>query len=127
MSMVAADILVFQVQNAERLHDLFGAAAVGAGLADTVAATDAHAGRLPGRRHVVPSPPSAMPGRWWRDFGCLPIRIETVQNLGVITPLNETDAGSNFRLRHAHGGGVPRPVQPAVYGSSCWCWTGRAG
>ena len=41
---------------------------------------------------------------------------ETVQNLGVITPLNETDAGSNFRLRHAHGGGVPRPVQPAVYG-----------
>jgi hypothetical protein len=45
----------------------------------------------------------------------------------VITPLNETDAGSNFRLRHAHGGGVPRPVQPAVYGSTCWHWTGRAG
>ena len=52
---------------------------------------------------------------------------ETVQNLGVITPLNETDSGANFRLRHAHGGGVPRPVQPAVYGSTCWHWTGRAG
>jgi hypothetical protein len=53
--------------------------------------------------------------------------LETVQNLGVVTPLNETDAGANFRLRHAHGGGVPRPVQPVVYGSTCWHWTGRAG
>jgi hypothetical protein len=52
---------------------------------------------------------------------------ETVQNLGVITPLNETDSGANFRLWHAHGGRVPRPVQPAVYGSTCWHWTGRAG
>jgi len=25
-------------------------------------------------------------------------------------PLNDTDAGSNFRLRHAHCGGVPRPI-----------------
>jgi dihydropteroate synthase len=61
-------------------------------------------------------------GLGWRT-----VAKETVQNLGVITPLNETDAGSNFRLRHAHGGGVPRPVQPAVYGSTCWWWTGRAG
>jgi EAL domain-containing protein (putative c-di-GMP-specific phosphodiesterase class I) len=68
LSMVASHILVFQVQNAERLHDLFGAAAVDAGLADTVAAMDAHAGRLLGRHHAVPSPPSAMPGRWWRGF-----------------------------------------------------------
>jgi hypothetical protein len=55
------------------------------------------------------------------------IRNESVQNLGVITPLNETDAGFTFRLRHAHGGGGRRPVQSAVYGLTCWCWTGRAG
>ena len=28
---------------------------------------------------------------------------ETVQNLGVVTPLAETDAGANVRLRHAPG------------------------
>ena len=57
-------------------------------------------------------------GRWY----------ETVQNLGVITPLNETDAGSNFRLRHAHGGGLPtaRPTG-SLWIDCCWCWTGRAG
>jgi hypothetical protein len=52
---------------------------------------------------------------------------ETVQNLGVVTPHFETDAGANSRLRHAHGGGVPRPIQTAVYGSTCWHWAGRAG
>ena len=32
---------------------------------------------------------------------------ETVQNLGAITPLAETDADANVRLRHAPGEGVP--------------------
>jgi len=68
LSIVASHILVFQVQNAERLRDLFGAAAVDAALADAVVAMDAHGSRLLGRHHAVPSPPSAMPGRWWRGF-----------------------------------------------------------
>jgi hypothetical protein len=35
---------------------------------------------------------------------------ETVENLGVVTPLNEMDAGSELRLRHAHGERLARPV-----------------
>jgi hypothetical protein len=93
--MVASDILVFQVQNAERLHDPFGAAAVGAALADTVAAMGAHAGRLQGRRHVVPSPPSVMPGRCWRNFGCLPIRIRTNPPTHRINPGISRGLGSS--------------------------------
>jgi hypothetical protein len=36
-------------------------------------------------------------------------RIETVQNLGVITPFNETDAGYTLR-RRAYGEGGLRPA-----------------
>lgn len=65
---VASHILVFQVENLERLRDLFGTAAVDAGLADTIAAMDAHSGRLLGRHRAAPFPPSVVPGRWWRGF-----------------------------------------------------------
>jgi EAL domain-containing protein (putative c-di-GMP-specific phosphodiesterase class I) len=68
LSAVGSHILVFQVENVERLHDLFGAAAVDVGLTDTVAAMDAHAGGLLGRHHAAPSPPSTIQGRWWRSF-----------------------------------------------------------
>src|ERR1700727_2212997 len=37
----------------------------------------------------------------------LPGTHETVQNLGVVTPLAETDSGPKVRLRHAHGEGAP--------------------
>jgi EAL domain-containing protein (putative c-di-GMP-specific phosphodiesterase class I) len=61
-------LLVFQVKDVERLYAQFGTAAVGAGLADTVTAMDAHASRLLGRHQEVPLPLSAMPTRWWRGF-----------------------------------------------------------
>lgn len=68
MSITASHILVFQVQDVQRLNDVFGTEAVSAGLADTVAAMDAHARRLLGRHREVPLPPPATPKRWWRGF-----------------------------------------------------------
>ena len=68
MSNDASHLLVFQVQDVQRLNDIFGTEAVSAGLVDTVAAMDAHARRLLGRHREVPLPPSATPKRWWRGF-----------------------------------------------------------
>jgi len=52
-------------------------------------------------------------------FLCTDLDLEeTVQNLGVVTPLVGTNTGLNARLRHTHGERVPRPVRPAVYGST---------
>jgi hypothetical protein len=38
------------------------------------------------------------------------LTAETVENLGVLTPLNEMNARSNRRLRHVGGQGAARPV-----------------
>jgi hypothetical protein len=46
----------------------------------------------------------------WRLSVGLRFCIETVENLGVVTPLNEMNAGSNRRLRHVGGQGAARPV-----------------
>jgi len=46
-----------------------------------------------------------VPVRVRRLLACPCRGLETVQNLGVITPLDETDARPNVRLWHAHGEG----------------------
>jgi EAL domain-containing protein (putative c-di-GMP-specific phosphodiesterase class I) len=64
----ASHLLVFQVKDVEPIYAQFGAAAVNAGLSDTLAAMDAHAGGLLGRHQEVAIPLSAKPSRWWRGF-----------------------------------------------------------
>jgi len=39
---------------------------------------------------------------------------ETVQNLGVVTPLAETGFGPNLQLPHARGDGIPRAIRSAA-------------
>ena len=68
MSIDASHILVFQLKDAERLVQLFGMAAVRAGLADVAVALNTHADTLLAGRRKVALPPSATPTRWWRGF-----------------------------------------------------------
>jgi EAL domain-containing protein (putative c-di-GMP-specific phosphodiesterase class I) len=81
-------LLVFQVQDLDRLNNLFGAAAVKAALADAGSAMDTQAARLLGRHHALPLRPSAQPGCWWRGFAMIgdgSALIDTVEQAEAIT------------------------------------------
>ena len=55
------------------------------------------------------------------------VSAETVQNLEVVAPLAEMDAGLNVRLRHAQGGEVLTARSTGGLWIDRWHWTGRAG
>ena len=117
MSIDASHLLVFQVKGAERLVQLFGMAAVRAGLVDVATAMNTHASALLARHREVAVPPSATPTRWWRGFamadGSTPPEAlaEAISAAGHKVLVDVFGGGTGGRLSFSAGAiGLPAPL-----------------